>query len=363
MYQLNIKQQQLTLEGITYSQGELLCFLKDQPRYAELYAFLLQWFDNDAQIKVHTSGSTGKPKELIVRKEQMMQSARLTADFLKLKQGDKALLCMSINYIAGKMMVVRALVAGLDLYLVPSCGHPFANISQTFRFVAMVPLQVYNTLQIPVEKARLKQTDILIIGGGAIDATLSQELATFPNSVYSTYGMTETLSHIALRKLNGSDASAHYIPFSSVKLSLSTEQTLTIDAPLVCDDHLQTNDIATIHPDGSFTIIGRRDNTINSGGVKIQIEEVEEKLKSLIDVPFAITSQPHPKFGEIVVLLIEHCSNSDLLALEMAIILSPYQQPKHVFVVKAIPLTQSGKINRAATRQLALDLLPASSSK
>lgn len=161
----------------------------------------------------------------------------------------------------------------------------------------MIPLQVYNTLRVPEERKRLEQTDILIIGGGAIDAALEQEIRQMPNTVYSTYGMTETLSHVALRRLNGPEASPYYHPFSSVTLSLSPDNTLVIDAPLVCDERLVTNDVARLLPDGSFAIIGRKDNIINSGGIKIQIEEVEERLRPYIMGDFAITSVPGREVG------------------------------------------------------------------
>ncbi len=353
VYELDIQKQTLTLDGITYSREEMLCFLKGKPEYAGLYTFLSQWFDGDAHIKVHTSGSTGKPKELVVRKEQMMQSARLTCEFLNLRKGDTALICMSMDFIAGKMMAVRALVTGLDLHFIHSCGHPFEKVEQPFRFVAMVPLQVFNSLQVPEERERLKQTEILIIGGGAIDSLLEDQLNDFPGEIYCTYGMTETLSHVALRRMNGPEASHSYYPFSSVALSLSPENTLVIDAPLVSDERLETNDIAEIHADGSFDILGRKDNTINSGGVKIQIEQVEAKLKSLFHTPFAITSQLHPKFGEIVVLLVVPPVDEDYLKVEMAKILSPYQIPKKIIEVDAIPQTGSGKINRAKTKEIA----------
>ena len=221
----------------------------------------------------------------------------------------------------------------------------------------MVPLQVYNTLQVPEEKERLKQTDILIIGGGAVDAGLEADIQSLPGAVYSTYGMTETLSHIALRRLNGPAASEHYHPFSSVHLSLSPENTLVIEAPLVCADILQTNDIARIHPDGSFSILGRKDNVINSGGIKIQAEEIEKKLRLLIPIPFVITSVPDKRLGQAVVLLL--AGQPDIQEMEKGIqaILEPYYRPKHILVADCIPQTGNGKVNRADCRILAQRLL------
>ena len=231
----------------------------------DLQTFLDDWKSASPYLEVQTSGSTGIPKRITIRKEQMINSARITCDYLGLQQGDKALLCMPIRYIAGKMMVVRSLVAGLDLIVREPSGHPMADIDMPLRFAAMIPLQVYNTLQVPEERERLCQIDILIIGGGSIDRELETRIQELPIRAYSTYGMTETVSHIALRQLNGPNASPYYTPFPSVKLSLSTDNTLVINAPLVADETLVTNDVAELLPDGHFRILGRKDNIINSG--------------------------------------------------------------------------------------------------
>lgn len=277
-------------------------------------------------------------------------------------------------------MVVRSLYAGLDLEVREPSGHPLADWGDTpLRFAAMIPLQVYNTLRVPEERKRLEQTDILIIGGGAIDAALEQEIRQMPNTVYSTYGMTETLSHVALRRLNGPEASPYYHPFPSVTLSLSPDNTLVIDAPLVCDERLVTNDVARLLPDGSFAIIGRKDNIINSGGIKIQIEEVEERLRPYLDLPYAITSVPDSRLGETVVLLLAsklrgtipqtyearylkamRYDTSNLrgeMLTEALASLPKYLRPRHVIEASEIPQTGSGKIDRAACRELARNII------
>lgn len=362
-YETDRLRQTLTLHGRTYAFPDWREGIQnartqsDDPAekdfLQELEDFLEDWFAPSPLIRVHTSGSTGIPKERTVRKEQMMQSALLTCRFLHLHKGDKALLCMPLKYIAGKMMVVRALVAGLDLIVRAPSGHPLATIDFPLRFAAMIPLQAYNTLGVEAEREQLCRTDLLIIGGGAIDPALEKEIQTLPNAVYSTYGMTETLSHIALRKLNGPDASPAYIPFRSVRLSLTAEGTLRIEAPGICDETLVTNDLADLRSDGSFTILGRKDNTIHTGGVKIQIECVEETLHSIISVNFAITSVTHPKFGEAIVLLVEKGLDRLRLETEIDRRLEKYQRPKYIVEVEAVPQTGSGKTNRAACRELA----------
>ena len=164
----------------------------------DLDAFLQEWQNDEPTVWVHTSGSTGTPKPMQVEKKRMEASARLTCAFLGLKEGDSALLCMPLQYIAGKMVVVRSLVAGLRLIPMAPSGHPLKDLKEAPTFAAMIPMQVYNTLQVPEEKDILMGIKHLIIGGGAIDDALANELKDFPNQVWSTYGMTETLSHIAL---------------------------------------------------------------------------------------------------------------------------------------------------------------------
>ena len=159
---------------------------KKHPDNCQLSEFISDWKSASPYLEVQTSGSTGTPKRIMVRKEQMVNSARLTCDYLGLRQGDKALLCMPLRYIAGKMMVVRSLVAGLDLVIREPSGHPMTDIDMPLRFAAMIPLQVYNTLQVPEERERLCQIDILIIGGGSIDHELEARIQELPICVYST---------------------------------------------------------------------------------------------------------------------------------------------------------------------------------
>lgn len=341
--------------------------------------FFSEWNNDSDRVLVHTSGSTGKPKPMMVEKKRMLNSARITCDFLGLKPGDSALLCMSLDYIAGKMVVVRSIERHLHLISVSPSGHPLKNIdlkdvngkdvNGEITFAAMVPMQVYNTLQVPEERERLTHIRHLIIGGGAIDASLEKELQALPGNItiWSTYGMTETLSHIALRRINGAEASEWYQPFDSVKNSQTEEGCLVIDAPLVCAETLVTNDIVEIEPyiynkveKTRFRIKGRKDNVICSGGIKIQIEEVEEFLKPHLEKPFMLAKKKDEKFGEIAVLLTE---DEDLKKVEATIrrLLSgksddsnksseskshKYWIPREYLHVDHLPLTETGKPKR-----------------
>ena len=334
-----------------------------------LEEFLEEWNSDSPYVEVKTSGSTGEPKRMLVEKQRMRASARITCDFLGLKAGDTALLCMSLDYIAGKMMVVRAIERNLRLIVVEPSGHPLAEQIcrewdlRSFRpllaspnigeeLAAMVPMQVYNSLQVPEERERLKQIKHLIIGGGAIDEAMAEELKTFPNHVWSTYGMTETLSHIALRRLSGPEASEWYTPFPSVSVSLNEEGCLVIDAPEVCKERLVTNDIAELATNNhSFRILGRRDNVICSGGIKIQAEEVERMLKAHLRVPYLISKRPDKKFGEVVVLLTEGDVEEAKTVCEA--VLPKYQRPKAYVHVDNIPLTETKKPARRQAEELA----------
>ena len=324
--------------------------------------FFSEWNNDSDRVLVHTSGSTGKPKPMMVEKKRMLNSARITCDFLGLKPGDSALLCMSLDYIAGKMVVVRSIERHLHLISVSPSGHPLKDVNLKevngeITFAAMVPMQVYNTLQVPEERERLCRIRHLIIGGGAIDAALEQELRSLPGNIaiWSTYGMTETLSHIALRRINGAEASEWYQPFDSVKISQTEEGCLVIDAPLVCAETLVTNDIVEIESyiynkveKLRFRIKGRKDNVICSGGIKIQIEEVEALLKPHLEKPFMLAKKKDEKFGEIAVLLSE---DKEIKTVEATIrrLLSDHKYwiPREFLHVEHLPLTETGKPKRS----------------
>lgn len=328
--------------------------------------FLSEWNNDSDTVLVHTSGSTGKPKPMMVEKKRMLNSARITCDFLGLNPGDSALLCMSLDYIAGKMVVVRSIERHLHLISVSPSGHPLKDVDEEITFAAMVSMQVYNTLQVPEERERLTHIRHLIIGGGAIDASLEKELQALPGNIaiWSTYGMTETLSHIALRRINGDEPSEWYQPFDSVHISQTEEGCLVIDAPQVCAETLVTNDIVEIEPyiynkveKLRFRIKGRKDNVICSGGIKIQIEEVETLLKPHLEKPFMLAKKKDEKFGEIAVLLSE---DEDIKKVEATVrrLLSDesekssdhkkykYWIPKEFRYVEHLPLTETGKPKR-----------------
>lgn len=314
--------------------------------------FVSDWQSDSPTLLVHTSGSTGKPKPMLVEKRRMEASARITCGFLGLRAGDTALLCMPLDFIAGKMVVVRSLVWGLQLVAVEPSGHPLKGLTESPTFAAMVPMQVYNSLKVEEERRLLRDIKHLIIGGGAVNSDMAEELRGFPNAVWSTYGMTETLSHIALRRLSGAEASEWYEPFDGVGVTTSADGCLVIDAPAVCAQPLVTNDIAEIAPDGRhFRIRGRRDNVVCSGGLKLQIEEMEARLQPHLNVPYMISKRPDDKFGEAVVLL---AVTDDMESVcEVCRKHMPrYEQPRYFLAVSELPMTSTGKPARAEAMKL-----------
>ena len=328
--------------------------------------FINQWNDDSGTVEVHTSGSTGDPKVMRVEKSRMLASARATCDFLGLKQDDTALLCMSVDYIAGKMMVVRAIERNLNLVTVEPSSHPFAlpdfsdEMGKKLDFAAMVPMQVYSSLQVPREREILGRICHLIIGGGPLDPSLEEELRGFGNAIWHSYGMTETLSHIALRRVSAPEASSWFTPLPGITLSVNGDDCLVIDAPHLCPERLVTRDVVELEEDGGvqhFKVLGRIDNVINTGGVKVHIEQVERALQPHIGQPFLITKCPDAKYGEIVVMLLQG-SEADIVVAREACesYLDKYARPKRILAVASLPMTPTGKPARRQAEEIVKEI-------
>ncbi len=316
----------------------------------ELNEFLTEWRSSEPTLTVRTSGSTGAPKLMRVEKSRMRASALMTCDFLGLREGDSALLCMPLDYIAGKMVVVRSEVRRLRLIAVRPSAHPFAGLDESPFFAAVTPMQVFETLKVEEERQLMMGVRQLIIGGGAVNRDMAAELKRFPNAVWSTYGMTETLSHIALRRLSGDEVSEWYTPFDGVELSADNRGCLVIEAPAVCSERLVTNDIVEFEADGRrFKVCGRADNVICSGGIKIQAEEMERMLEKYIKQPYVVAWEPDEKLGQAVTLVIEAEDGTiDTAALDAIChkILPKHWAPRSIRTMTSIPRTATGKLKR-----------------
>lgn len=355
--------------------------------------FLAEWNNPAPTVEVNTSGSTGTPKKMYVEKSRMMASARMTLDFLGLAQNpdiaETAVICMPLRYIAGKMMVVRALVGHLNVRLITPSSHPLRDLAIEAEhgslavptFIAVTPMQALYTLETEGERQLFCRIPVIIVGGGAISPELLAALQQCQGKVYSTYGMTETLSHIAMRRLNGPDQSEWYTLMAGVKVEKNEEGCLVIDAPAICPEPLITNDLCEfeegVSTEGAvprFRILGRRDNIVCSGGIKLSLEALEAKLGD-VGCPYLLTAVPDAHLGEALTLIYIYTraqsegfsSNESLeesvdaqqqhIQRRIDARLDRYERPRHIFCVKELPLTETGKPARAKARELACSQL------
>ena len=333
---------------IEFCSSGLAATQKGSPGY-NLYNFIMSWISDEPAITVKTSGSTGKPKEIVLSKKSMTESAKLTGQFLSLKRGDRALLCLPVDFIAGKMMVVRAFVLGLDLVPVEPVSDPLKNINESFGFAAMTPMQVHNTLENTCGYEKLNKIEKLIIGGGDISGKLLQKIQKLKNKTYHTYGMTETVTHIALKRLNGITPDAFFKALQGITFEKDERECLVINASHISNKKIVTNDIVNLKNEAEFNFIGRFDNVINTGGIKVFPEIAEKKLSCIINSRYIIAGLPDEKLGEKVVLIIE-TKNHDKDRFEKIISnssLSKYEKPKEILFIEKFPETENGKIDRS----------------
>lgn len=321
------------------------------------FEFIRQWLSNEENFTLQTSGSTGTPKKVTFTRAQMIASATATQRALHLKRGFKALVCLDTRYVAGQMMLVRCFVTAMEIIAVTPTAHPLQH-QPPVDFLALVPYQVYAILASNQQEA-FDHPSTFIIGGAPLDPAAVEELQRFRASFYATYGMTETLSHIALKKLNGLDASANFRVVPGISIHQDDRDCLVVDAPAL-STHVVTNDIVEIFDQENFRWLGRYDNVINSGGVKIVPEIVEGMVATVFSElhspnRFFIASEPDEKLGAKVVLFVEgnlfseeHKKN---VSEKLRKNLPAYAIPRLIVVVEKFETTQTGKINRLRTVQ------------
>ncbi len=325
---------------------ELINYAKNN--HPDVALFLEQWFDDNDFVVVKTSGSTGVPKNIRLSKKAMIESAIATGSFFGLSSKTTALLCMSPEYIAGKMMLVRALVLGWHLNIVPPSSQPLKNSNKTYDFSAMIPMQVEKSLS---ELHRIKK---LIIGGGSISHQLLSKLQDVPTQAYATYGMTETITHIAVKSLN-QPAENYYKTLPNITIEKDKRDCMVINAPRISKEKIITNDVVRLISDSQFEWLGRYDSIINSGGIKLIPEEIEQKLSPYISNRFFIAGIPDRLLGEKTILIIEGKESPHLLEeIKEYSILSKYETPKEIFFLPQFIETDTQKIQRKKT----LHLLP-----
>lgn len=335
------------LNGFHYSAEYLkelaYDFVKEGKDYErEIGGFLFDWLDENETIKLKTSGSTGTPKVVELSKQSMVNSALATGDFFNLSPGDSALLCLPATYIAGKMMLVRAIILGLELDIIEPSSKLKFNTKKTYHFCAMVPMQLENTLD------KVNNIKTIIVGGAPASNTLKSGIQSLETHVFETYGMTETVTHIALKPINYSaNLKPNFKVLPGVLISKDSRDCLVIEAPKLCPEKIITNDIVKVHSEFEFEWLGRFDNVINSGGVKLFPEQIEAKLQQKINCRFFVASEPNEILGEQLILVLERESNA--LSSEVFSGLDKFEKPKVVYAVAQFAETTSGKIQRNKT--------------
>ena len=357
----------LQLEGKTYTaesirNGNFEDVLPDSFAFPILQ-FCKAWLKGQEEFTIHTSGSTGQPKSITIRRQQMKASARQTVEALGLKAGQTALLCINAAYVGGKMMLIRAMEHGLQLTATEPAADPLSHFpSETrFDFAALVPLQLEAILQNPHSRAILNSMQAVIIGGAPVNSSLKEQLQGIKAPLYSTYGMTETVSHIALQKLNGPEADEYFTAFPAVKLGQDERGCLVIEGEVTGNVPVITNDVVEFLEGKRFRWMGRADNIINSGGIKIQLEKVDQLAEAAFlqlgikEKGFA-WGQPDEHLGQRLVLIIEGTPFSSTIESKIHSLLkdslTKFERPKEIFYVNNFCYSPSGKIQKGGTASL-----------
>jgi O-succinylbenzoic acid--CoA ligase len=351
----NLWHKDFTWDGHSFStQQDIIDFALGH--YPELAVFINEWFGASGRIQMKTSGSTGKPKNIELRREHMINSARATATFFELEAGSSALLCLPLGFIAGRMMLVRSMVMGWHLDVIAPTATPEIPKRTHYDFSAMVPLQLYNSI------SDLENIRTLIAGGGQVSETIIDKISSLNTKIYATYGMTETITHIALSPLNKASGrkgnETIYTALPGVGLSTDHRQCLLINAPHICSKEVVTNDIVDLIAADSFKWLARYDHVINSGGIKLIPELIEARYKHLIDTDFFVYGIPDQRLGEKLVLVIKGSESTSLLEQiknahkQWPSSIPKYEIPKEIMFIKNFVMTETGKINRSQTMRL-----------
>lgn len=338
----------LTIKGVKLQGDAILDFCKDSNRedIQQLGLFVKEWLNENDFIEIKTSGSTGTPKVILVEKNQMLSSAAMTATYFGFEAGQIALLCLTIQYIAGKMMVVRAMLSGLDLFCLPPSGNPLSALpAETMvDFAPLLPMQ----LDAATSTANIRK---ILLGGAPLDLQLEQKLQSFSAAVFHGYGMTETLSHVALRSVNGPERSEIYTALKGIEFEKDDRDCLVVHAPFL-NGPVVTNDVVELQSPTSFLWKGRFDFVVNSGGIKLFPEEIERKIAAFIPHLFFMTGIPDERFGEQLCLCVEADPDEEEIELLREVLstqLDKYEMPRQIFYTKNFKKTGSGKIDRQAT--------------
>jgi len=324
--------------------------------------FITEWLTGEKEFSIKTSGTSGNPKTLSFSRKQLISSAQRTLDTFGLRSNDKILVCLNSSYVAGKMMLVRGMVGNLQMDIIDPTSNPLEKYNLgSVDFIALVPNQLKKILD--SSSSKLVQIKTILVGGAHIHPELQEKCQSLPSRVFHSYATTETLTHQALRSLNGSDTSEIYSAIQQVSFSTDDRSCLVINDKLLDIENLVTNDVVELMSSTSFRWKGRYDNVINSGGIKIQVEETEQLIAQLLEKqeifePFCIVAKEDEVLSQKMVLIIQE-NKSDLVGIDLLNMLRAelpkYHDPKDIIFVPQIFYTKSGKLDRLKNKQAYID--------
>ena len=329
----------------------------------QIWQFVSNWYNTSiTSIQLSTSGSTGVPKQITHSKSAMLSSAAATCNALNLQAGSTALLCLPINKIGGMMMIVRSILNKMKLVCIKPSTTPFQTLPDTFKidFAAFTPMQFYEVIANRYSYNKANKMAKIILGGEDLKLESIPFIRQLKCEVYTTFGMTETISHIALKRINGDSPDVNFKVLPGINVSVDDRSCLVIEAPQLGQPHLVTNDVISLVGKNEFQWLGRADNVINSGGVKIYPEEIERQLLKALTTPYFISSLPDSKSGEQVVLALETDKLSEIEKGRLTSILGnlgKLSRPKRAVLIPLFIRTENGKLKRKESLLNAIEVV------
>ncbi len=350
---------ELRYQSYHYSKSQALPNLEELPEFAQVaFTFCRDWLAGQETFTQQTSGSTGAPKLQVLSRTQMEASATATGAFFETTNRSHLLCCLNPAFIAGKMMLVRALVWDCPITLVEPSANPLLSLEVQFSFVALVPLQVEAILAEEKSKKLLQSIPHVLIGGAALPHKTQQGLVQQGIRAWQSFGMTETVSHIALAPIEAGELVYQALP--GVSIGVNEQDCLWILSPMSGAEKIQTNDTIELRSKNTFTWLGRADFVVNSGGIKLFPEQLERRIAPLLEETcpgssYFLFGEKDNRLGEQLVLYVEGTSEeTKRLALEVGLgqILGKYEVPKKIYFKPAFAYTPTRKIIRHATAAL-----------
>lgn len=341
----------ITFDGQEVPFDELNSYSPQSKSESIIRQFIIKWLSGKDSFILHTSGSTGKPKPISINRSQLEASAKATIKALSLQRNGTVLLCINPEFIGGRMIIVRAMMNDMKILYHETSGMPIEHLKKQVSLCSMVPLQLQNILNDKKHREKLNLIENLLIGGASLDQSYIPALQNFKTKIYATYGMTETVSHIGLKRLNGSHKDDCFQLIEGTNIRQDERGCLVVKGAVTDDKEIVTNDIVKLLGDRQFQWLGRADLVINSGGIKIHPEALEYKIhtilpKHCINKKIAIGSVPDSKLGHRVVIYIESENEIEEIKEILKSELDKYEIPKEFIYKNQFPLTSSGKLDR-----------------